>query len=107
VRDVDVVLDLAGGETPLQALPSLRDGGLLVAITSGGDLASDAAGDRVRVVYMLVEPDRADLEAIAELAESGQLRVHVAQTFPIEQAARAHELGQSGSTEGKLVLTLA
>jgi NADPH:quinone reductase-like Zn-dependent oxidoreductase len=87
-------------------LPSLRDGGLLIAITSGGDQASEAAGDRVRVAYMLVEPDRADLEAIAGLVDSGRLHVHVAQTFPLEQAARAHQLIESRQVQGKLVLTV-
>jgi NADPH:quinone reductase-like Zn-dependent oxidoreductase len=46
------------------------------------------------------------LEAIAELAELGRLRVHVAHTFPLAQAARAHELGETGQTQGKLVLTI-
>jgi NADPH:quinone reductase-like Zn-dependent oxidoreductase len=105
-RDIDVVLDLAGGQTPLRAMPALRDGGLLIAVTSGGELASEAAGGRVRVTYVLVEPDRVGLEAIAELADSGRLRVHVARTFPLAQAARAHELGETGQTQGKLVLTI-
>jgi len=106
VRDIDVVLDLAGGETATRALPTLRDRGLLIAITSGGDQASEAAGDRVRVAYMLVEPDRADLEAIAGLVDGGRLHVHVAQTFPLEQAARAHQLIESRQVQGKLVLTV-
>jgi NADPH:quinone reductase-like Zn-dependent oxidoreductase len=105
-RDIDVVLDLVGGQTPLRALPALRDGGLLITVTSGGDAASEAAGDRVQVKYILVEPDRAGLEAIAELAGSGRLRVHVGQTFPLAQAARAHELGETGQTQGKLVLRI-
>jgi len=105
-RDVDVVLELAGGDAPVHALPTLRDGGLLVSVTSGGDAAAQAAAGRVRVKYMLVEPDRAGLEAIAELAQSGRLKVHVAATFPLHEAGRAHELGQTGRTQGKLVLTV-
>jgi NADPH:quinone reductase-like Zn-dependent oxidoreductase len=61
----------------------------------------------VRVTGILVEPDRTGIEAIAALVEDGALRVHVAETFPLEQAARAHELGESGRTGGgKLVLTI-
>ena len=107
VRNVDVVLDLAGGETPLRALPALRDGGILVSVTSGSDRARDAAGGRVRVVYMLVEPDRANLEAIADLAETGRLRVCVSQTFPLSEARRAHEVSETGRVAGKLVLTMS
>ena len=35
---------------------------------------------------------------------SGPLRVEVAEEFPLEQAARAHELGEEGRVQGKLVL---
>ena len=28
------------------------------------------------------------------------------QTFPLEEAGRAHELGEQGRTRGKIVLTL-
>ena len=28
------------------------------------------------------------------------------QTFPLEHAARAHEAGETGRTQGKLVLTI-
>ena len=55
---------------------------------------------------ILVEPDRAGLEAIAELAVAGLLRPHVSRTFPLAEAARAHELGETGRTQGKLVLTV-
>jgi NADPH:quinone reductase-like Zn-dependent oxidoreductase len=106
VRDIDIVLDLAGGDTPLRTLPTLRDGGLLVSVTSGSDLASDAAGDRVRVVYMLVEPDRANLEAIAHFVETGRLRVCLGGTFPLADVRHAHEVGESSRLAGKLVLTV-
>ena len=43
--------------------------------------------DRVRVTGILVEPDRAGLEALAGLVEAGPLRAHVERTFPLEEAA--------------------
>jgi len=106
VRDADVALDLVGGDAEREALSTLRDGGLLITVAGGGDLPGlrEAARGRVRVADILVEPDRAGLEALAALVESGMLRPHVAATFPLEQAARAHELGETGRTQGKLVL---
>ena len=108
VRDVDVLLDLVGGETGEQALDTLRGGGTCVTVASVAGVAAirERAGDRVRVVGMLVEPDRANLEEIAELAGVGALRVHVSETFPLVDAARAHEVGETGRTQGKLVLTV-
>jgi NADPH:quinone reductase-like Zn-dependent oxidoreductase len=105
-RDVDVVLDAVGGDAASGALRSVRDGGVVVTLsgTSVGPLR-ELAGDRVRVGGILVEPDRAGLEAIAELAAAGALRPHVSHTFPLADAARAHELGEAGHTQGKLVLT--
>ena len=106
--DVDVVLDLVGGETGLDALPALRDGGVFVSVPSsaGLDALHELADGRVRVTGILVEPDRAGLEALAELLSAGALRPHVSHTFPLADAARAHELGETGRTQGKLVLTL-
>jgi NADPH:quinone reductase-like Zn-dependent oxidoreductase len=107
VSDVGLVLDLVGGDVGLRSLPALRDDGLLIAIPSSADLAAleQAAGDRVRVTNMLVEPDRAGLEAIAALVESGALRVRVARSFPFAEAAAAHDLGERGEIGGgKLVL---
>jgi len=108
VRDVDVVLDLVGDERSRPALSTLRDGGIFITVPSGAGVEPlrELAGDRVRVTGILVEPDRMGLEAIAELAATGALRPHVSQTFPLEQAARAHELGETGRTQGKLVLTI-
>jgi NADPH:quinone reductase-like Zn-dependent oxidoreductase len=58
-------------------------------------------------VSILVEPDRLGLEELAALVERGELRVEVAQTFPLEEAAAAQELSKAGRTQGKLVLTVA
>jgi NADPH:quinone reductase-like Zn-dependent oxidoreductase len=109
VRDADVVLDLVGGDTGLRSMAALRDDGLLISVPTSRDLQPlrDAARGRVRVTGILVEPDRMGIEAIAKLVEDGALRVRVTQTFPLSQAARAHELGESGQTGGgKLVLTM-
>ena len=107
VRGVDVVLDLVGGETAVRSLPTLRDGGILIGVSSGTAAAAKAAaGRRVRVTYLLVEPDHHGLEAIAALVDAGRLAVHVSETFPLAEAADAHRVGEAGHVNGKLVLTL-
>ena len=106
VREADVVLDVVGDSAP-SALPSVRDGGIVVTLSGGaaGQLRELADG-RVRVAAILVEPDRLGMEAIAALAAEGALRPHVSATFPLEEAGRAHELGELGHTQGKLVLSV-
>jgi NADPH:quinone reductase-like Zn-dependent oxidoreductase len=108
VADIDVVLDLIGTEATTGTLRTLRDGGLFIAVPSatGLDALRELAGGRVRVTGILVEPDRMGMEAMAALVAAGELRPHVSATFPLEEAARAHESGETGRTQGKLVLTI-
>jgi NADPH:quinone reductase-like Zn-dependent oxidoreductase len=104
VHDVDVVLDTVGGDAGIGAVPAMRDGGMLVTL-SGSAVAGllEAAGGRVLVEGILVEPDRAGLEALAMLG----LRPHVEAAFPLDRAADAHRLGEQGRTRGKIVLTVS
>ncbi|MFI6449577.1 NADP-dependent oxidoreductase [Kitasatospora sp. NPDC050543] len=99
-QGVDAVLDLVGGDA-LQASPGLlAPGGRIASIADGAVLA---LGGR----YVFVRPDTADLTALGELADSGQLTVEVAATFPLERAADAQRLNAEGHTRGKIIITVA
>ncbi|MGW2286236.1 NADP-dependent oxidoreductase [Streptomyces phaeochromogenes] len=106
VRDVDVVLDTVGGEYRSRSLKTLRPGGLLVSILPSGSpaLSEEAQGLGVRAIELLVEADQAGMRAIAELVAAGRLRATVAEVFPLAEASKAHALGDTGRTVGKLVL---
>ncbi|WP_406131925.1 NADP-dependent oxidoreductase [Streptomyces anthocyanicus] len=106
VKDVDVVLDTIGGDTSLRSLRVLRPSGVVVSILPVGsdDFYEEADRLGVRAVRMLVDADRAGMEEIARLVGAGRLRATIAQTFPLAEAARAHALGETGRTTGKLVL---
>lgn len=106
LRDVDVVLDTIGGDYGPRSLAVLRRGGMLVWIPGPIDPAVQARGRElgVRTGFTLVEPDRVGLLAIADLVETGRLRVEIAGVFPLADAAMAHRLGESNRTTGKLVL---
>jgi len=104
---VDVVLDFVGRHETLGELQTMRDGGVLVGIGGGAsEEAKHAAQPRgIQVSELLVEPDGHALREIAALVKGGRLRVELDRTFPLEDAARAHELLESGGVRGKLVLT--
>ncbi|MEV0174282.1 NADP-dependent oxidoreductase [Streptomyces sp. NPDC050803] len=108
VRDVDVVLDTIGGDTGLRSLRVLRPGGLLVSIlpVASDELYTQAERLGVRALWMLVDASHSGMKAIADLVEKGELRATVAGAFPLADAAKAHELGDTGRTAGKLVLTV-
>ena len=73
VADVDVVLDLIGGETSLRSVSTLRTGGLLILVPSAADQSVLGEAERrgIRATNIMVEPDYPALEQIAELADSG------------------------------------
>jgi NADPH:quinone reductase-like Zn-dependent oxidoreductase len=106
VKDVDVVLDTLGGETSVDSLRVLRPGGVVVSIIPVGSDEFDREAERlgVRAVRMLVDADRAGMDAVVDLVEKGELRATIAGTFPLADAAEAHRLGDTGRTKGKLVL---
>jgi NADPH:quinone reductase-like Zn-dependent oxidoreductase len=105
VRDVDVVLESVGGDYGERSLRTLRPGGLLVTIVGRNDveLARKTRAAGMRFAGISVEPDYPALEALAALAESGQLKVHVAKAFPLEEAPQAHGF-LSTRPLGKVVL---
>ncbi|WP_335938938.1 NADP-dependent oxidoreductase [Streptomyces sp. PTD5-9] len=57
--------------------------------------------------YVWVRPDSADLAALADLADTGKLAVHVERVLPLAEAAEAWRLNARGHTRGKLVLSVA
>jgi NADPH:quinone reductase-like Zn-dependent oxidoreductase len=108
IDEVDVVLDLVGGELCVRCLEVIRPGGMLVAPAGLPDgLASVATARDVRAPEFLVEPDGAALDEIAALVEEEALHVAVTATFPLANAAAAHRAGEAGGHAGKLVLEVA
>ena len=79
-----------------------------MAIASGASDEAHAEADRraIRVAELLVEPDGRALGEIAALVDGGRLKVSLERTFPLEEAAQAHQLLESGGHRGKLVLTV-
>ncbi|WP_419999378.1 NADP-dependent oxidoreductase [Streptomyces boninensis] len=107
VRDADIIVDAQGSEHARRSLRSIRPGGTLISLRRDeGNAALLEEADRlgVRVAVMIVEDDHAGMTAIAGLAADGKLRAEIAGTFDLADAAKAHELGETGRTTGKLVL---
>ncbi|MFJ8599178.1 NADP-dependent oxidoreductase [Streptomyces shenzhenensis] len=103
----DVVLDALGGENAIRSVSVLRPGGVLVTLLPGAeDTRAVAEKAQVRAVHLAVEHDQAGMRAIAGLVDRGRLRAHVSGTFPLAEGARAHVLGETGRTTGKLVITV-
>jgi NADPH:quinone reductase-like Zn-dependent oxidoreductase len=100
--DIDVVLDPFGGEIARRSLPTLRKGGILVSLKAVD--VSVAATVEVSAAYLLCCPNRLQLAEIARLVDSGQLRPHIQDVFPLSETRRALEASRQGHTRGKIVL---
>ena len=117
---VDVVLDTVGGPVCSQSLHALATYGRLVTILA---LPEDMDWKHARLHNLVVAQElmltpmilgRGDFRRhqtgiLAECAErlgDGRLQVRVAETYPLEQAATAHERMELGGVMGKLVLEI-
>lgn len=95
-----------GVDAILDVVSSTPDASLLV---DGGGLASPlgAAGDGPGRFNIMAEPTPANLQRLAELLETGTLRVPIQHSYGFEQAGEALQALPGTHTQGKLSLTIA
>ena len=115
---IDVALDMVGAPYFEQTLEALNPGGRIVYIsTLGGAVLHVPVATLMRkravITGSTLRPRSADEKArLAAAVErvvwpwiaAGQVRAVVDRTFPLEQAAQAHALLESGRHTGKVVL---
>jgi NADPH:quinone reductase-like Zn-dependent oxidoreductase len=106
VHDVDMVLDLIGGDPLERSWGVLRRGGVLVT-TVAPVSPEKATAHAVRGIFFIVKPSRPDLVEIARLIDEDRVRVNIEAVFPIERAHEAFERGLSRHVRGKFVLNVA
>jgi NADPH:quinone reductase-like Zn-dependent oxidoreductase len=95
---VDVVVDLVGGVVE-QTLAVLKEGGRHASIA---DDAVEAHGG----TWMWVRPSAEDLAQVAGLVDRGVLRVELARSVPLEEAAEAYRLSAEGHVRGKIAVRI-
>jgi NADPH2:quinone reductase len=117
---VEFAFDTVGGETFRRSVHCVRHyGDVVTLLQPGNDMDwKEARLRNLRVsfelmltpmVYRLSAAQRHQADILrrgAELFDSGKLRIHVARTFPLEQAAEAHRLIEAGGMVGKLALVM-
>jgi NADPH:quinone reductase-like Zn-dependent oxidoreductase len=102
-RDIDVVLDLIGGDTQERSWQVLKKGGALLSIVQPPS-AEKAKELGVRAAFVASHPNGAQLAEIGKLIDAGKIKPTIDRILPLSEARRAHELSQSGHTRGKIVL---
>src|SRR5882762_1951927 len=102
-RDVDLVLDLIGGETQARSWSVLKNGGVLLSLVQPPSVEK-AKALGIRAAFVAVHPNGAQLAGIAKLIDSGELKLTIDRILPLSEVRRAHKLSQDGHTRGKMVL---
>jgi NADPH:quinone reductase-like Zn-dependent oxidoreductase len=97
---VDVVFDVVGKTQITELVGLVSDPARVVSIAN-----FDAAAAGAQVTSGGEGDPQSALREVAELADSGKLKVEV-RTFPLPDAGAAHELSQQGHVRGKLVLVI-
>ncbi|TIT36391.1 MAG: NADP-dependent oxidoreductase [Mesorhizobium sp.] len=106
ISDIDLVLEPLGGDHADRSLKVLKPGGVLVSLLNVNDATrADASSRDIRVERMSVVPDREGLLELAGLIDAQKLAVHVARTFPLDQAGAAHAFLATRPI-GKVALTI-
>lgn len=100
--EANVIIDTVGGEPLRQAMGHAKSGTRIVSTVQPPD-PELARAQRLSASMFRVRPDGAAVRQIAELAAQGTLRLPQIDSFPLKNAARAHEAGEAG-THRKLVL---
>lgn len=87
-RDMDLVIDLVGGDTLARSYGVVRPGGRLVTLVGKAEeeLARECG---IEAVSMGVEPNARDLARIAELVEGHHVTVDIAAVFWLRDACKA------------------
>ena len=117
-RGADVILDSVGGKNLVDSIGALAYRGTLVSVGVAGRAGSTieardlwAQNQTLRGVFLggalLTEYPRvhAMIADMFERVASGEVRVEIARTFPIAEAAGAHAYIESRQAFGRVVLT--
>ena len=105
VNNVDAVLDSVGGEVQQRSYTVLKPGGYLIAIAQPPSPA-EAQKHGVHALFLSTDSSVDTLQRLTPLIEAGQLRPHVAKTYPLSAASQAWQDITTNHIDGKVVFAV-
>jgi NADPH:quinone reductase-like Zn-dependent oxidoreductase len=97
---VDAVVDYIGGESLEMSPRVVKNPERIVSVVDAATVK--AVGGQ----YAFVRPDPRHLAELATLVDDGVLRIELARTFPLAQAADAQRLVEEGHVRGKVAISV-
>jgi len=118
-KGADLVFDTVGAEVFKASIPATAHFGRLVTLLDPGALSLAEArmrnlliGFELMLTPMLRDlPEARDkhveiLKQCAQWLDKGLLKTHISKQLPLAEAAKAHELIETGHSTGKIVLVI-
>ncbi|MBE2894473.1 NADP-dependent oxidoreductase [Spirabiliibacterium falconis] len=104
--EADLFIDLVGGDSGVNALDAVKQGGRVICVPSIHVPLLQAAGHArgLQVENILAQPNAADLTALLTMLSEKSLHVDIAAIFAWHDLAIAHQQIESGRTQGKLLI---
>ena len=103
LNDIDLVLDMIGGDTQLKSIDVLKPGGRLIT-TLAPEFVNEAKAKNVHLSSYVAQSIPAQLAEIAQLIDAGKVKPIIDQVLPFTDAKKAHISSEQGHTRGKIVL---
>ncbi|MFE6865718.1 NADP-dependent oxidoreductase [Kitasatospora sp. NPDC057692] len=100
---VDTLLNLVplSPDDAAALAPTVRPGGRIVSIATP---VEPPAGAGVTAIHMVARNDVAQLAALAELVDGGEVALDVSGSYPLADLADVHRPGAAGRIRGKVVI---
>ena len=110
-KSKELIVDILGKSSFAHVRRALAPGGRLVYVSFKEKQLLQMLSTRLsagpKVLCMLLNERRENLELARELIEAGQIRAHVDRVYPLAGVVDAHRYAQSGARKGPVVLCLA
>jgi NADPH2:quinone reductase len=108
LEEVDVLIDLIGGDAALDALKCLKDEATVITVpTVTAELICEKAKLLgFNAMGMLVDPEPEQLETMLYMVGVGLLKVEIQHVYPMNEVKEAHHQIESGHTRGKVLLDM-
>ena len=108
VTEVDVLIDLIGGDAALDALKCLTDGARVVSVPT---LSAELICEKASLLGfaaggMLVDPNPEQLDALLYMVSIGLLKTEIQRIYPMDEVIAAHRQIETGHTRGKILLDM-
>lgn len=106
VKNADLVVDLAGGETQTKSFKVIKKGGQLLSavMPPSEELAQQY---HVTAKFISSAPSYHKLDFGKKLVEDGKIKPHIAKIMKLKDAVQAQDAVTAGGINGKIVLVTA